>query len=61
MSSSNVVDYLLFQGYPSAPAIHITHEDPSDQGNLHKIASVTCKNMEDNKAYRQRKKERAHV
>lgn len=55
------VDYLLFQEYPSAPAIHITHEDPSSQGNLPTVVSVTCRNMEDNKAYRQRKKERARV
>lgn len=56
-----VVDYLVFQGYPSAPSIHVIHKDPSGQGNLHTFASITCRNMEDNKVCLKRKKKRAHV
>lgn len=45
MISVNVDEYLVFQGYPSDPLIHVIHKDPSNQGNLRTIAVITWRNM----------------
>lgn len=36
----NLMEYLGFQGYPFVLSVHVTHKDPSGQGNLHTLASI---------------------